>query len=1269
MQARPSTHETLPNEHGISTHFGGAANSEDSDTENDEEEMDPMLGYYDHHGLPKGSIDSGLALHHMAGVLKNSRTRASKLPKASTSDQKSVRFAADISHDELNSTPSEAEADDESNDASSSCTSSASEESDSVDDSEASSSGSENENAKSSGDSSSDDDSAPEEESSKNIPEEPKASGESENMTLMGTSQESIPPGGGRKQTKARNTRRRNAKMLLRMQEKGILPDDTTAAEFSRLRVNASTTKEEAMAALDAIRSTQTSETDLDFAARRQKLLDSLESGGIEVGGESPEANQDSIPEASAQSALPTAVEKTESTDPSPRRARLDLGAGRRLLFGALGLKTPKTKRDEEKLRSNLMKDVRPLVSPKPDSLEPTANIDDADEDPEAWRESIIYRAVECCHDDVQLSEPPFPFVQRWDPQQQGGGSKHSGQSGKRKKDLRDDAQFKDSTQRPSKKQKLRKARHGYTEEQEYLDGSYEPSYEEDSWAVDDGDAAREAELLDENDENGARSQSHNSSNYAEDAGDSQEPADLAPLPEDPSSLPDLMADQVTTGMTIAFKQLVMSEETKWQPQISAYRTAIVIASPGNGELHLTLALRDRKRPELNYDEETGDRIFGRFDMPVEEDDEEVEDDGMLNLQFSELLEPKIVQDAPDSLITGTDIGDAALTGSANSESPSASKKKDSVEEQFSHITETPLHSEVPESHSPPWSIDLQEQNPIDQPNATKPSDTEYQSPAHKDKVQVAEQERPVTLIDSTEKATEAEVISDEARDEISLLIKEAGFRSSVPSSIQKNIRPDHLESPGDTAVFEKLMNDMTEVENHFPSSPKFNGFGSSSPMRQAGARTNSAADVPDQPLTSPAPQSSWQTIPFDERSSPPAETQTGDSLNEPLDTPEESWETINPSTLPTQPAKRKSKRKLHKASSIQKANLVWEQLSRQTGQNANDQSPIDNVQAPPERSIGAESDAVSERTSNGNIIYPKLSIDSSFTTQISDHGRQPDALFEDTYNTVLTGDDGQQPDALFKDTYNTILGGDLARPAGDSSTTHDNNMKQTDGLAFDAEMDLSSHSTKHVQPTNENEIESPGLSSDDPFPPLEVIMSQRSATPKERTPRTSRNEHEDGDGDGHEPSAVASLGKSNYSTPKASGNTRTPKRSASQPNPKTRSSVPRSSQTPASQSQRKSFVIPEGSQVMDLTLSSDVEVDRDALDAYMPPFRRYKLADDDDDAYEDDASNSKKGGGWVKKKGSSQTDSPRGTGKRLRSSSQMSSNARSSRKKTVAKF
>jgi hypothetical protein len=89
----------------------------------------------------------------------------------------------------------------------------------------------------------------------------------------------------------------------------------------------------------------------------------------------------------------------------------------------------------------------------------------------------------------------------------------------------------------------------------------------------------------------------------------------------------------------------------------------------------------------------------------------------------------------------------------------------------------------------------------------------------------------------------------------------------------------------------------------------------------------------------------------------------------------------------------------------------------------------------------------------------------------------------------------------------------------------------------------------------------------------------------------------------------------------------------------------------------------------MDLTLSSDVEVDRDALDAYMPPFRRYKLADDDDDAYEDDASNSKKGGGWVKKKGSSQTDSPRGTGKRLRSSSQMSSNARSSRKKTDAKF
>jgi len=54
-------------------------------------------------------------------------------------------------------------------------------------------------------------------------------------------------------------------------------------------------------------------------------------------------------------------------------------------------------------------------------------------------------------------------------PSQQGNRLKQGTQDGKRKKDLRDEPQYYTSNQRPSKKQKLRKAKHSYAEEQEYL--------------------------------------------------------------------------------------------------------------------------------------------------------------------------------------------------------------------------------------------------------------------------------------------------------------------------------------------------------------------------------------------------------------------------------------------------------------------------------------------------------------------------------------------------------------------------------------------------------------------------------------------------------------------------------------------------------------------------------------------------------------------------------------------------------------------------------
>jgi len=59
------------------------------------------------------------------------------------------------------------------------------------------------------------------------------------------------------------------------------------------------------------------------------------------------------------------------------------------------------------------------------------------------------------------------------------------------------------------------------------------------------------------------RSHLQNGLNYAESPGSSQEPAELGSSPDDPSSLPDLHLIQLMTGITIAFKQLIMYEATK----------------------------------------------------------------------------------------------------------------------------------------------------------------------------------------------------------------------------------------------------------------------------------------------------------------------------------------------------------------------------------------------------------------------------------------------------------------------------------------------------------------------------------------------------------------------------------------------------------------------------------------------------------------------------------------------------------------------------------
>lgn len=126
---------------------------------------------------------------------------------------------------------------------------------------------------------------------------------------------------------------------------------------------------------------------------------------------------------------------------------------------------------------------------------------------------------------------------------------------------------------------------------------------------------------------------------------------DLPSLPKDIKALPLLTAESAQPGMVITWNQLLMSKATKWQPELLPL-TGLIIPGGEDGSIHVMLARRDREKNEKMYDEFTGKRIYDKFEAPdldeaSGEDDEEEVDDGFRSLQWTEMIEPRILQQAP----------------------------------------------------------------------------------------------------------------------------------------------------------------------------------------------------------------------------------------------------------------------------------------------------------------------------------------------------------------------------------------------------------------------------------------------------------------------------------------------------------------------------------------------------------------------------------------------------------------------------------------------
>ncbi|KAJ9144969.1 hypothetical protein NKR23_g5521 [Pleurostoma richardsiae] len=664
----------------------GAVDAHEDDHESEGSEADSVIRHFDEHGFPPGSIQAGTALSYMARARHGCRQSLPQLTKLdvaeevaeaptkagndkiaaehiddgdttsssdtssdsdsdsdsedssddeSDSDGKDENQDEDESEDESDSRPEEAPTKPSQLDSDSETSSS---DSDSVDSDDASDSGEKNKqkalgegykgkgennissesdgiSSESDSDSESSSDASFEAENALNIAsavvssiprEKPRSQDQARfpkpevlAAAAKVPQQSSVPPGQGMSRTQKRNARRKAKKLNLRAADQGAKDTSEQAGDVE-------------MDDLAAIKDRLIQQTSLIPEVSR--LEDKRDEDG-------PSASSDNPSIENSENSLSGAVS---------RRARLDLGAGRRMLFSALGMRNPKTKADEDKIRSQLMKDVRPHVNRRVEEaqggLVELAGSGDItkppteDNDPEAWREKIIYRAVECCHEDVHLSEPPFPFVQRWDPQQQG-------RNGKRKD--RGDLQYQaaQDSQNSRKKRRVNQTMNGLFEEDSRL-FSDEPGGVDVKLNYDDIDATPKK---------------------VDAAGESQftDVEDLPSLPEDMSSLPSLRASDVKSGMVITWRHWLLSKATNWQPQVSNLTAVVTGVHEDGSRLEVLLARRDRNldRNEKVYDDE-GKRIYDRFEAPDldEEDGEQGEEQGYRTLAFAELEDPRVVQ-------------------------------------------------------------------------------------------------------------------------------------------------------------------------------------------------------------------------------------------------------------------------------------------------------------------------------------------------------------------------------------------------------------------------------------------------------------------------------------------------------------------------------------------------------------------------------------------------------------------------------------------------
>lgn len=418
-----------------------------------------------------------------------------------------------------------------------------------------------------------------------------------------------VPPGQGMKRTKQNNLRQKKRKRLIRLKETGELDPQATFQDLDNLQsLNRS------------IQHKQSMFEDEELKTKRDSLIRMLDDPGLTRDNQNPTEKHFAEAEGNThtqslrnqdQHPMQTSDNTSESgtkLEPTQKRSKLDIASSRRLLFGSLGLRVPKTQSAERELRDKLADEARKRPGGTLGQRDKSNNENAAPNarNEHEWTNKLNIMAVECIHEGIKLIPPPFPFVQRWD-------TKAIDTIQMRKGEPR----FVDKKQRNMRK--------FYEDEFD----SRQPSIEGNNATMTEDsvgfiEVARNQLMRDTN----------NISPPTPDVDSFSD--DLPTLPDDLATLADLYLDDARPGSIIAYQTLEVGED--FQPRLSKYRTARVDRILENGIWEVTPSKRDLKVSVPN--------LTGLTDL-----DEEVEGsmvlDSLRRLHFADLVSPKLLAHAP----------------------------------------------------------------------------------------------------------------------------------------------------------------------------------------------------------------------------------------------------------------------------------------------------------------------------------------------------------------------------------------------------------------------------------------------------------------------------------------------------------------------------------------------------------------------------------------------------------------------------------------------